>query len=106
MLGKGSFFTVGVMGVVAVLIVGGAISASVSLVSGILSAMELLLVLVSSESLTELFPRGLTRGFLSRLHFFNTGSRYFFRCSPENSKGKESAILVLSLYATYNLQPL
>lgn len=75
------------LGVVAALRVGGAVgSASVSLVSGTLSAVEslLFLVFVSSQSLTELgFPGCFKGGFLSRPHFLNTGSRYRFKCSPE-----------------------
>lgn len=82
--GKGSVFTLGVMGVVAALVMCCAISISPpSLVSGTLSVVELVLVLVSSESLTEPLPNCLTRAFLSSPHFFNTGSRYFFKWSPK-----------------------
>lgn len=89
-LGKGSVLTVGVRGVdAALMVVGGAVlsASGVSHISGMLSAVELVLVLVSSVSLTELFapPPGpcLEAGFLvSRPHFFKTGSRYFLRCSP------------------------
>ena len=98
-LGKGSLFTVGVMGVPAPLtiVVGGAGALSVSGVSHIsvtLSAVELvLLTLTSSVSLTELRTPPLLcldkASFLvSKPHFFNTGSRYFLRSSPSSNRGK------------------
>lgn len=62
------FRPVGVMGV------AEESSVSDSLISWLLSVMELLLAGPSSASeLADL------RGFLSKPHFFKTGSRYFFK---------------------------